>query len=297
MESLETQTISQTTEDLLLQQTIQTNQSLEQIQNLLTSIQDMKSILPESIKNVIYPLLKNMEDTHRKTMNESEMELKKKSELYNSQLESLKEACYKKISLCENKAAMILNNLTQTAQKDIPASCNKIVSSAKATIKDTINESITDLKTTTKIIKRNIVKNLLFNFICAIVLVGFACFGVLYIQNYRDGSKIAEAKAMEALAEERSKFEKEMVDAQKNLEAELYVQKTKIENDAILNYKNSEQYIEDSCKNVAENIKKLKYINYLNTYVRKEDIKTYPALKNFYQDFIKEGALEYKKMK
>ena len=192
---------------------------------------------------------------------------------------------------------MILNNLTQATQKDIPASCNKIVSSAKANIKDAINESITDLKTTTKIIKRNIVRNLLSNFIGAIVLVGFACFGVLYIQNYRDGSKIAEAKAMEALAEERSKFEKEMVDAQKNLEAELYVQKTKIENDAILNYKNSEQFIEDSCKNVAENIKKLKYINYLNTYVRKEDIKTYPALKNFYQDFIKEGALEYKKMK
>lgn len=181
---------------------------------------------------------------------------------------------------------MILNNLTQTAQKDIPASCNKIVSSAKANIKDAINESITDLKTTTKIIKRNIVRNLLSNFIGAIVLVGFACFGVLYIQNYRDGSAIAEAKAVEALAEERSK-----------MESELYAKQIKIENDAILNYKNSEQFIEDSCKNVAENIKKLKYINYLNTYVRKEDIKTYPALKNFYQDFIKEGALEYKKMK
>ena len=191
----------------------------------------------------------------------------------------------------------MLSNLTQTAENDIPASCNEIVSSAKANIKDSINESITDLKTATKMVKRNIVRNLLLNFICAIVLVGFACFGILYIQNYRDGSKIAEAKAVEALAEERSKFEKEMVDVKKNLEAELYVQKTKIENDAVLNYKNSEQFIEDSCKNVAENIKYLNYLNYLNIYIRSEDIKKYPSIKAFYQDFIKVGALEYKKKK
>ena len=53
-------------------------------------------------------------------------------------------------------------------------------------------------------------KNLLFSFVASIVLLAAAIGGYLYIQNYRDGTKIAEAKAIEALATEREKLNNEL---------------------------------------------------------------------------------------
>ena len=115
-------------------------------------------------------------------------------------------------------------------------------------------------------------KNVLMNFVCALFLVMASIGGVLFVANYRDGSEIAAAKAEEALVVEREKI------AEK----------------AILKYKNSEQFIEDSCKEVAENISKLEYLFYLNKYIKSKDINRYEQLKKFYKEFIKYGADQYR---
>lgn len=116
-------------------------------------------------------------------------------------------------------------------------------------------------------------KNVLMNFVCALILVMASIGGVLFVANYRDGTEIAAAKAEEALVVEREK----------------------IAETAILKYKNSEQFIEDSCKEVAENIIYLKYINYLNKYIKSKDINKYSQLEAFYRNYVKPGAAEYKK--
>lgn len=92
--------------------------------------------------------------------------------------------------------------------------------------------------------------------------------------NYKDGTAIAAAKAEEALFAEREK----------------------IGIQAIYDYKNSSQFIEDSCKEVAENIIKIEHLFYLNKYIKSKDINRYEQVKRFYKDFIKSGAEQYKSL-
>lgn len=131
-----------------------------------------------------------------------------------------------------------------------------------------------NLNIASKNLKKLSLKNIMMNFVCAIILVIASIGGVLYVANYRDGTEIAAAKAEEALVAEREK----------------------IAETAILKYKNSEQFIEDSCKEVAENIIYLKYINYLNKYIKSKDINKYSQLEMFYKSYIKLGVAEYKKL-
>lgn len=131
-----------------------------------------------------------------------------------------------------------------------------------------------NLNIASKNLKKLSLKNIMMNFVCAIILVIASFGGVLYVANYRDGTEIAAAKAEEALVAEREK----------------------IAETAILKYKNSEQFIEDSCKEVAENIIYLKYINYLNKYIKSKDINKYSQLEMFYKSYIKLGVAEYKKL-
>ena len=121
MESLETQIINQTTEDLLLQQIIQTNQSLEQIQNLLTSIQDLYNILPKSIENVLNIQLKNMQDSLKSSQEIVQNEQKQNHQLVNLQLqktidfqESLDKATD---TIIKQKAASLVDTLNPYVEK------------------------------------------------------------------------------------------------------------------------------------------------------------------------------------
>lgn len=118
-----------------------------------------------------------------------------------------------------------------------------------------------------------IYKNLLFSFIASIVLLAAAICGYLFVQNYRDGTKIAQAKAVEALAEERARIEQE----------------------AVASYKKSDSYREDACKLVASNINKIDCLHYMYIYIKSDDIKAYPEVKSFYNDFLKRGHEQYKR--
>ena len=93
----------------------------------------------------------------------------------------------------------------------IVADCNSLFKKVENRISEIIDKTSEKFKGVKKAAEKMIGKNLLFNFVCAIVLfVAVNCFHV-YIQNYRDGTEIAEAKAVEALAEERAKFESEIL--------------------------------------------------------------------------------------
>ncbi len=115
------ETINQTTEDLLLQQTIQTNQSLEQIEILLTSIQDLNNILPKSIENVLNIQLKNMQDSLKNSQEIIQNEQKQNHQLVNLQLqktidfqESLDKATD---TIIKQKAASLVGTLNPCIEK------------------------------------------------------------------------------------------------------------------------------------------------------------------------------------
>lgn len=145
---------------------------------------------------------------------------------------------------------------------------------AKNKITNAVENTTSDFKEATKIAKKMIGKNLLFSFLSSLVLLAAALGGYLYIQNYRDGTKIAEAKAVEALAEAKKKIEQEAVAA----------------------YKSSDAYREDACKLVASNISKIDCLHYMYIYIKSDDIKKYPAVKSLYDDLLVVGHKEYKKM-
>lgn len=117
-----------------------------------------------------------------------------------------------------------------------------------------------------------IVKNLLLSFAASIVLIAGSIGGLLYVQNYKDGTEIARAKAIETLASEREKIEVEAVKV----------------------YKASDDYREDACKLVAENITKVDCLHYMYVYIRSEDIKKYAPIKSFYNEVLKEANKQYK---
>lgn len=287
MESKEiTQTeLNQTTSDLLLQESIQTNQKLDELQDLLISIKDMKIILPESIKNVMFEQLKKQQDLQENSLNQSKEELQKSKEQHNLQMNKIETEFNKKIEDYQHQTETQLSKLRKENQEDIVDKCTSLFKQAEKKISQVVNDTTNDFKNAAKMAEKMIGKNLLFSFVASIVLLAAAIGGYLYIQNYRDGTKIAEAKAIEALATEREK-----------LNNELAAKKKQIEQNAILSYKESDSYREDACKLVASNIGKIDCLHYMYTYIKSDDIKKYPEVKSFYNNFLKRGNEQYKKI-
>lgn len=93
--------------------------------------------------------------------------------------------------------------------------------------------------------------------------------GTLYVQNYRDGTAIAKAKAKEALAAEKENI--------------------------IQSYKESRRFREDACKEVAANMSYIDTGYYLYKNMRSKDINKYPDLGKFYSSFLKSSYDDYVK--
>lgn len=115
-------------------------------------------------------------------------------------------------------------------------------------------------------------KNIFYSAGLTLLLLLVAVGGILFVWKWHDGTKIAEMR----------------------IEKMLEVEKDVIKKKAVADYKNSNQFREDACKEVAENIQKLNTLHYLNQYIKSSTVNEYPALKTFYKDFIKSGAEEYK---
>lgn len=191
----------------------------------------------------------------------------------------------------------MINQIKKQTKEDIKDSCSEIVTTAKEEIQKAIDESTSDLHEATVTVRNNSTKNTLLNFVCAIVLCVAATCGITYAQNYRDGTAIAEAKSVEALAAERAKFAEEMKTEKLNLKTKLAQERNRIEENAINDYKASIVFREDASKFVAYNITKLDVGYYLYTYTKSEDIKNWKEIKTFYKEYLKGSFDEYKKMK
>ena len=162
-------------------------------------------------------------------------------------------------------------------------------------IKKVIHENVIELNNATAKVAKSSGKNLLFNFACAIILTVAAICAYVYAQNYRDGTAIAEAKAVEALATERAKFAKEMEDEKVAMEIEFSNREDKIREEAVESYKKTEQFREEACKEVALNIRYTNTEYYLYKYIRSTDLNEYSELNTFYNSFLKRGWNQYKK--
>lgn len=167
-----------------------------------------------------------------------------------------------------------LNKFQKETLMAIVGKCSKLFDSAEKNISETVISTTKDFNRSTKVVKKLIGKNLLFSFVAAIVLVVTTIGGYALVQNYKGGTKMAKAKAMEVLSAEQAKIEQNAVEA----------------------YKNSVLYKEDACKVVAGNISKLEFIHYLYVFIRSEDIEKYPAISSFYNNYLSEGNKEYKEM-
>lgn len=153
--------------------------------------------------------------------------------------------------------------------------CKKLFESAEESVTEVIQKNIASLDKSAKKLSRISIRNIFGNFFSSIVLVALIIFATIYAYNFRDGTKIAEAKAAEALAEEKERIGNEAVEA----------------------YKKSSEYGEDACKFVAENISYIECGYYLYKYMRSNDIKKYPQIENFYKNYLKEGYKQYKEKK
>ena len=188
-----------------------------------------------------------------------------------------------------------LNKLRKENQEGIVDNCEKLFNDAEYKISEVVENTTSDFRSATNAAERMVGKNLLSSFVMTLVLLAAAIGGYLYVQNYKDGTKIAETKAVEALALERAKFDEEIEIAWMKLDDEIESKKKQIEQEAISEYKNSVLYREDACKLVASNISKVDYLHYMYIYIKSDDIKKYSEVKSFYNDFIKRGHEQYKR--
>lgn len=142
-----------------------------------------------------------------------------------------------------------MHRLKKENQEVIVDDCKTLFQNAEKTIAGIIVHTTNRFKDASKAAEKIVLKNLILNFVCSIVLVAGTIAGYLYVQNYRDGTKIAEAKAVEALEEERTK-----------LENEFDLKKKEIETAAVKAYKNSNDFVIDGATYVANNFYQLRIL-------------------------------------
>ena len=192
--------LDQTTTDLLLQETIQTNQKLEELQNSLISIQDLKDTLPESIQNVLNVQLKKILDT----------------QIHNQELLNRLEAKYnEKIKEYQDKTEKQIRVMKLYAEKQINDDCKHLFENAEKSVIAVFNKNAATFNNASKVSLKLICKNLLVNFLVSIVLLAAATGGILFVQNYKDGTKIAKEKAIEVLAKEKETIGKDAINLYK----------------------------------------------------------------------------------
>lgn len=146
-------------------------------------------------------------------------------------------------------------------------------SEIESAVKTAIGRSLADINAASQKLEVKTRRNLFYSAGLTLLLLLVALGGILFAWKWHDGTKIAEIRI------------------EKMLEAE----KEDIRKKAVADYKAGEEFREDACKEVAENIQKLNTLHYLNKYIKSSTVNQYPALKTFYKDFIKSGDEEYKK--
>lgn len=177
-----------------------------------------------------------------------------------------------------NNANLKLNELKESVMKTQGEIQNQITVIADGVGKDInkkLSGSVSQVLTASQNLEFKSRRNIFYSAGLTLLLLLLAVGGILFVWKWHDGTKIAEMRIEKMLESERADIQKKAVE----------------------DYKNSYQFREDSCREVAENIAKLDTLHYLNKYIKSSTVSEYPALKSFYKDFIKSGDEQYKNSK
>ena len=241
--------------------------------NILTSLEELKTQIAElksgtqTSKNsneltLIFSKLNDFE----KQSNEN---LKKNADKLNENAKSV----YSELS---NNANSKLNELKESVKKTQGELQNQITVVADGVGKDIskkLDRSVAEVFTASQNLDFKSRKNIFYSAGLTLLLLLVAVGGILFVWKWHDGTKIAEMR----------------------IERMLEAEKEDIKKKAVADYKASQEFREDACKEVAENIAQVGTLHYLNKYIKSSTVNEYPALKTFYKDFIKRGEEQYKK--
>lgn len=243
--------------------------------NILTSLEELKTQIAE---------LKSGTQTS-KNSNELTLIFSKLNEFEKQSNENLKRnadelsrnarSVYSELS---NNANLKLNELKESVKKTQGEIQNQITVIADGVGKDInkkLSGSVSQVLTASQNLEFKSRRNIFYSAGLTLLLLLLAVGGILFVWKWHDGTKIAEMRIEKMLESERADIQKKAVE----------------------DYKNSYQFREDSCREVAENIAKLDTLHYLNKYIKSSTVSEYPALKAFYKDFIKSGDEQYKNKK
>lgn len=243
--------------------------------NILTSLEELKTQIAElksgtqTSKNsneltLIFSKLNDFEKQSNENLKRNADELSRNARSVYSELSS--------------NANLKLNELKESVKKTQGEIQNQITVIADGVGKD-INKklagSVSQVLTASQNLEFKSRKNIFYSAGLTLLLLLVAVGGILFVWKWHDGTKIAEMRIEKMLESERADIQKKAVE----------------------DYRNSYQFREDACKEVAENIAKVDTLHYLNKYIKSSTVSEYPALKSFYKDFIKSGDEQYKKSK
>lgn len=243
--------------------------------NILTSLEELKTQIAE---------LKSCTQTS-KNSNELTLIFSKLNDFEKQSNENLKRnadelsrnarSVYSELS---NNANLKLNELKESVKKTQGEIQNQITVIADGVGKDInkkLSGSVSQVLTASQNLEFKSRRNIFYSAGLTLLLLLLAVGGILFVWKWHDGTKIAEMRIEKMLESERADIQKKAVE----------------------DYRNSYQFREDACKEVAENIAKVDTLHYLNKYIKSSTVSEYPALKSFYKDFIKSGDEQYKNSK
>ena len=241
---------------------------LTSLEELKMQIADLKSSSQSSKSSneitLIFSKLNEFEKQSNENLKRNADELSKNARSVYSELSS--------------NANLKLNELKESVKKTQGEIQNQIAMIADGVGKD-INKklagSVSQVLTASQNLEFKSRKNIFYSAGLTLLLLLVAVGGILFVWKWHDGTKIAEMRIEKMLESERADIQKKAVE----------------------DYRNSYQFREDACQEVAENIAKLDTLHYLNKYIKSSTVSEYPALKSFYKDFIKSGDEQYKKSK
>jgi len=183
-----------------------------------------------------------------------------------------------------------LNEQTET-------NCKKIIDDTEEKINDVFRYNFGSLNKAVKNFKKGRFIDLLWSFASCIILTVFIFLAVNYSFAYIKGINKARSEAIEILEEEREKIKEEAIEEYKLSEQFLKDANGKradIKKREIEAYKNSDDYLEDACKLVAQNIQYTNCLYYLHKYMQSSTLNEYPKLKRFDDEYLKGGWQQYK---
>lgn len=181
--------------------------------------------------------------------------------------------------------------------KETEKKCRKITDDAEEKINERLINIFIPLKEETEKLKKLRFTDFLRSFAACIVLSVFMLLAANYSVAYMKGMNKARSEVTEILEIEREKIKEEAI-AEYKLSTQFLRdangKRADIRKQEIEAYKNTDDYLEDACKLVAQNIKYIKCGYYLHKYMQSSILNEYSEIKTFDEKYLKRGWQQYK---